>query len=456
MWKDRLRMTKVKKILCIYPEPAELRIAALLNRQGQVIDLTEVSRPEALRAAFEQPAWWDLILCDAESYYDLDVASLLDKAKERLDASLVLLKAPQHHLTPSEGYRRGAADLVVRGDMDHLLMVCEREIKNCRTRKQLRDLRYSAGSFEGDSKSAFVLATINDLSRTMRSRQAEKDSVGADGSHQPDSSLNQPRLKSLIDNGGLTLEYQPIVSFKANEEHRNMFETLVRLKDEAGRLLLPDTFLPALAELGWMSKIDLWIFRQAISVLEEMHAGGARDAILFVNVATETLLSEQAVRAIGAFASAAHLSPGSIVVEVRKAAFKEAPDGLSRLASMLQVKQHGLLVEDPKLDDCAFLEAHRGLITHVKLSRSTTQGLVEGGASQSALNGFVRCAHKEGIRVIALAVDSIQLMPMLYGAGIDAIQGNFMSMPNRDLVYPSVQRIDSGAATVPYGADSTD
>ncbi len=430
-------MTKVKKILCIYPEPAELRISALLNRQGVAVDLTEASTPEALREALGQPQWWDLVLCDESAYFNRDIAAQLDTVKDKLDASLVLLKPAKSQLTPVEGFGCGAMDVVVRESIDHLLMVCEREIKNANERKQLRQLRHSVLALDSDAKGPLMLATINNLSRTAKS--------GNPSSRSPDAeALDPARLRSLIDAGGLTLEYQPIVSFKPAEEHRNMFETLVRLKDEDGGLLLPNVFLPLAAEAGWMGKIDLWIFRQALAVLEEMQAGGARDATLFVNMAKQTLESEQLIKTIGTFITAAHLAPGSIVVEVRKSAFEETPSGLSRLASMLQVKRHGLLVEDPRLDDCAFLEANRGLITHVKLSREMTQGLVEGHASQSALNGFVTCARREGVRVIALAVDSTDLMPMLYAAGVDAIQGNFMSTPKPELMYPTVTLVESG------------
>ncbi|MBK1722317.1 EAL domain-containing protein [Thiocystis violacea] len=433
-------MNKVKKILCIHPEPAELRISALLNRQGIAVDLTEASRADAITAALAQPQWWDLILCDADTFFEKDIASRFDPVQGRIDASLVLLKSASSGPTPVEGYGCGAADVVDRQDVDHLLMVCEREIKNAVTRKQLRQLRHSVAVPDADGGVHVALATIKDLAKSASSAGA--GAAGEDaGASEP---LALDRIRSLIDAGGLVLEYQPIISFKANEEHRNMFETLVRLKDESGRMLLPDSFLPIAATAGWMPRIDLWICRQAIAVLEQMQAGGARDATLFVNLANETLRSEQQVRAIGAFVTAAHLAPGSIVVEVRKSAFLEAAEGLNRLASMLQVKRHGLLVEDPKLDDCEFLEARRGLITHVKLSRATTQGLVEGSASQLALNNFVRCAHKEGMRVIALAVESADLLPILFAAGVNAIQGNFTSMPNQELMYPSVRMIDSG------------
>ncbi|MFB1486756.1 MULTISPECIES: EAL domain-containing protein [unclassified Thiocapsa] len=436
-------MSKAKQILCIDPEPSDLRIAALLNRKGIAVDLTEVSSRESLRGALERPNWWDLILCDGESVEGLGVETAILPFRDELDASLVLVKAAESPLTVQQGHRLGAADLVVRDEIEHLLVVCERELQSCAIRKELRALRRTAGLLDQGAPRSVVLATIHDLSRSVRPDKEGEQPNGAALGESP--AADQARIRALINAGGLTLEFQPIISLSTHEEHRSMFETLVRLKDDTGKLLMPGEFLPVLESAGWMTKIDLWILRRALATLQEMQEGGAQDAVLFINVATETLSSAETAKALGAFISAARLARGSIVIEVRKSAFNTARSALEGLARSLQAKNHGLLIEDAGVEDCAFLEEHRDLITHVKLERILTQGLVEGRVAQEAVNALVRCAKKEGMRVIALAVDNAELLPMLIAAGVDAIQGHFVSMPYQNLMYPSIQRVESSS-----------
>lgn len=427
-------MKKVKKILCIHPEPAELRISALLNRKGLAVDLTEVDTPASLETSLQHSGWWDLILCDEQAFADLDVTSRLAEQTDRLDASLVLLKSADSQLTPASGFALGAADVVVRDDLDHLLMVCEREFQVCRVRKQWRDLRRTVLPLDSETRRPVMLATISDLSSRLQ-QDSSDDS-------EPDP-LDAARIKSLIEAGGLVLEYQPIVSFRADQEHRNMFETLVRLRDEQGRILLPAAFLPLVAESGWMGRIDLWVVSQSLVLLQRMQAVGTHDMTLFLNLANQTLQAPKIVEAIGSAIAKAGLLPGSIVFEVRRSAFDEAAEGLERLLALLSSGRHGLLVEDLRLDDTPFIDTHRTTLTHVKLSHEIMHGLVDGLASQTALDGFVRTAHKQGVRVIALAVDGDELMPMLHAAGVDAIQGNFMSLPHQGLMYPSITMVES-------------
>lgn len=255
-------MTKPKHILCIAPAPSDLSVAALLDEQGIAVELTEASFPETLKAALEHPSRWDLILCDATSHVDLGVDAFLEPVRQSLDASLVLIKAADSPLTRNFALRLGAADLVARDDLDHLRMVCERELLNSAMRKEIRELRESATAATrypiGD---AVMLPTIKDMSPAGRKRSEGHD-------ERPESAVQAlpaetARIRALIDAGGLTLEFQPIILLRGGEERLGMFETLVRLRDESGHLLMPGEFLQIVAAAGWMSKIDLWILRRA-------------------------------------------------------------------------------------------------------------------------------------------------------------------------------------------------
>lgn len=444
-------MSESKQVLCIDPNPGDLGIGALLTGRGLSVDLTEASSRDGVQTALEQPERWDLILCNAVSFEQLGVDALLAAAKDESDASLVLLKSTDSDLSSGQSYGLGAADLVRRDDRDHLFAVCERELGHSALRREIRQLRGAAMRVDaGAVRPPLMLATIQDLSPA--GRQKKSDAAAGDGSSAsragavgPDRISDRARIRALIDAGGLTLEFQPIICLRGEEEPRSMFETLVRLKDGAGNLLMPGEFLPVVAAAGWMPKIDTWIFRRALKTLREMQDSGSEQTILFINVATETLRCEETSKALGAFVSAARLTSGSVVVEVRKSAFSDAAASTDRLARLLKAKQHGLLVEDAGVDDCSFLAKHSDVVTHIKLDRAMTQGLVERRLSQESVADLVQCARAEGIRVIALAVDNAELLPMLFAIGVDAIQGHFVSMPYQTLMYPSIQRVESSS-----------
>ncbi len=445
-------MSESKHLLCIDLKAADIGLGALLAGRGLPAELTEASSRDSVLTALEQPERWDLILCDAESFQKLGVEALLVAVKDALDASLVLLKATDSPLSSAQGYELGAADLVRRDDPDHLLAVCERELGHCTMRREIRQLRRAAirGDADADAGRPMMLATIQDLSPSGRQKKIK--AAAAEGASTPRAGLvaegsasERARIRALIDAGGLTLEFQPIICLRGDQEQRSMFETLVRLKDGAGNLLMPGDFLSVVETAGWMAKIDTWIFRRALKTLKDIQDTGSEKTVLFINLATETLRCKETSKALGAFVSAARLAPGSIVVEVRKSAFTDAAESTERFGRLLKLNHHGLLVEDAGVEDCDFLSKHSDVVTHIKLDRAMTQGLVERRLSQESVADLVKCVRAEGMRVIALAVDNAELLPLLFAVGVDAIQGHFVSMPYQTLMYPSIQRVESSS-----------
>ncbi|MBK1646253.1 diguanylate phosphodiesterase [Thiocapsa imhoffii] len=444
-------MSALNRILFIDQKPAKDSIGTLLQRRWPTFELLDVMNLDMIRAALGQAELWDLILCDAASFESFGVAELLRGVREHLNASVVLLQRGEPRVDIAQVYRLGVADVVDWADEEHLLAVCERELANALMRKEIRELRCSATQGHLGPNQALVVATIQDMSPGARQRQVEGHAphhatVDARGGEVRDGAVDQRTyIRELIDAGGLTLEYQPIISLRANEEHRRMFETLVRLKDRTGRLLAPSEFLPVVSAAGWMNKVDLWILRRALATLKEMQQAGSEEIILFINVAAETLRSEKTAKAMAAFVSASGVAPGSVVIELRQAVFQDSVETLQTFARVLRERGHGILVEDLAVDDLDFLTRQTDLISHIKLGRDITQGLVERRISQESVNTLVKCAQEEGMRVIALAVDNAELLPMLFAAGVDAIQGHFVSMPYQTLMYPSIQRVESSS-----------
>jgi EAL domain-containing protein (putative c-di-GMP-specific phosphodiesterase class I) len=84
------------------------------------------------------------------------------------------------------------------------------------------------------------------------------------------------------------------------------------------------------------------------------------------------------------------------------------------------------------------LEEHGQSLTHIKLDPALIQALAAGAVSEADVRDLISIARDHGIKVIALAVESADILPHLYAVGVNAIQGHFISMPYEELVYPDV------------------
>ena len=71
-----------------------------------------------------------------------------------------------------------------------------------------------------------------------------------------------PRIQQAIADERFVLYYQPIVPIGSNPSTGAAHgEILLRMVDEAGRIVLPDAFLPAAERYGLMLALDRWVVR---------------------------------------------------------------------------------------------------------------------------------------------------------------------------------------------------
>lgn len=475
-------MTPRAEVLCIGVEPSGLGVGARPELADVELGFTVATDRASLQEALAEPTRWDALICPGTAFYDLGVDRALAAAKDALDASLIMVYPPTSALSPAEAARRGAADCVMHGDREHLQMVLARELATAALRKELRAIHKPEGSRRGGvvlpkisdhrpntagpeetsqptSQSIPRPTTQSTTQSTTRptpkpttrpaaagERSPAVDVVPAKRTKEPDVSAferDDRHIKQLIDAGGLTLEYQPIVPLNYDGARQGaMFEALLRLRDENGELLAPGTFFPAAGRHQWLGRLDLWVFRRALPILARIQTSPSEATRLFINLSTETLAAPMAIDAIIDTIAAANIQQGSLTVEIKRDLLALEADAFDRLKDVLRKHGHGLLLEHVSLDDTALLQRHADSLTHIKLEPNLIQDLASGAVSDSELRTLIEISRDHGLNVIALAVDNADILPSLYMLGVDAVQGYFISRPYKELVYPDVFNVD--------------
>lgn len=71
-------------------------------------------------------------------------------------------------------------------------------------------------------------------------------------------------------------------------------EILLRLHDEAGRMILPDSFIPAAERYGLMSSLDRWVVQNVFKVIAQCRAEQHRGplAMCAINLSGTTIGDE--------------------------------------------------------------------------------------------------------------------------------------------------------------------
>ncbi|MFD2884508.1 EAL domain-containing protein [Pseudomonas lini] len=87
------------------------------------------------------------------------------------------------------------------------------------------------------------------------------------------------RLHVALEEDRFCLYAQEIAPLGADEQDRGHIEILLRLHDEAGRMILPDSFIPAAERYGLMTSIDRWVVENVFQSHCPMHCARARRVV---------------------------------------------------------------------------------------------------------------------------------------------------------------------------------
>lgn len=234
-------------------------------------------------------------------------------------------------------------------------------------------------------------------------------------------------LTEALNQGRFRLVYQPIASLSGTPI--SVYEVFVRMLDEQGSEVLPQEFLPAAQRLGLTARLDRWIVGQAVDVLANQARRDHRP-VLFVKLFPETVadgsfprwladqLREQGVPGdrlvfqLTQQAAATHLAETAALAET-----------LQPLGCALALEHYGASTDGNNL-------LQRLPLKYIKLSPALTREIGTDVALRADVQAITSQARSAGVRTVAALVQDASSLSVLWGAGVDYIQGYFMQAPS--------------------------
>lgn len=261
--------------------------------------------------------------------------------------------------------------------------------------------------------------------------QPAQITVGEDGKSLGGEDIKQ-MLKDGIKNNTLRLLYQPIISLHGDDDEQ--FEVLLRLVDEDENEILPGQFLGPAEEAGLLEKLDRWVILQSIKVLAE-HRGKGSKARLFINVSNKSISDDTFLPWISVALKAARLPSDAIIFQLHEndatAYIKHAKKftkGISELHCKSSINHFGCSLNPFNL-------LKHLTPDYVKLDGSFAQQVEKSEEKQKELIDMVKSLQSAGVLTAISGVESPLVLSTLWQAGVNFIQGNYISPPIDSMDY---------------------
>ncbi len=235
-------------------------------------------------------------------------------------------------------------------------------------------------------------------------------------------------FQTALNNGHLTLHYQPIVNMKTGALLG--LEALMRWNHPVHGPISPGVFIPIAEESGLIIDASKWALKEACRALKriEGRTGQNRNLFISVNFSARDFAEDSFLEDLYTIISASDVLPNQIQLEINDELLLSQPDTAAR--SLELCRKAGLKIA---LDDYATARNPLEILARFPLDTVKIDNIL--CKTLSNLPELVQTALNRNITVIAERVETSDEMAHLRALGCGAGQGFYFSrpMPERDV-----------------------
>jgi len=244
-------------------------------------------------------------------------------------------------------------------------------------------------------------------------------------------------LKDALTKNRFVLYFQPVISLHGDTDER--YEVFVRLLDEDGKIVLPDDFLPAAERTGMCLAIDRWVLLNTITTLTKRWKDGKR-TLFFVKLAATSIKDSNLMDWLKEQLKKFNVPKDSLIFEVKESTAVTSLKHTAVLAKQLRELNCSFALDDFGKGGNPFQLLKHIPADYLKLERSFMENLSSSTENQDTVKKITESAMEMNKLTIAQCVEDATSLSVLWGMGINFIQGNFLqeASPNLDYDFTSM------------------
>jgi EAL domain-containing protein (putative c-di-GMP-specific phosphodiesterase class I) len=250
--------------------------------------------------------------------------------------------------------------------------------------------------------------------------------------HEVDSQ-HREQLTQALKNDRFVLYYQPIISLHGDTDER--YEVFVRmLTDDGEEMIMPQDFLPAAERIGMSMAIDRWVLYKAIQDVIKRYQEGKRTHF-FIKLSAASIKDETLIEWINFQIKDKDLPENALIFEVKESVAVTNLKNAKDLASKLRKIKCGFVLDDFGSGTNPFQLLEHIDADYVRLDKSFMDELAENPQNQETIKKIAEQASEYGKLTIAQFVKDANSLSLLWGMGVNFIQGYFLQEPQPEMNY---------------------
>lgn len=230
------------------------------------------------------------------------------------------------------------------------------------------------------------------------------------------------RLRTAIENGELSVFYQPIIDVSTNSV--SSVEALLRWKCDEN-YICPAVFIPLAERSGLMPEIGAWVLNRALIDLSHWQFG--HEISMSVNVSVAQLLDDSFSKILDNALKSTQIAPEQLHLEITESVFAIDKKLIGQRVSELVDRNVKISIDDFGTGYSSLSRLQSIPFDFIKIDRSFIQNRTE--ESDTIIRATILMAKEFGCKTIAEGIETAEQKAHISALGADYLQGFYYAKP---------------------------
>jgi diguanylate cyclase (GGDEF)-like protein len=233
-------------------------------------------------------------------------------------------------------------------------------------------------------------------------------------------------LRRALDNGELTLFYQPKVDLRGLKVRG--VEALIRWQHPERGLVPPDHFIPLAEHTGLIRPITEYVLEMAARQCNAWRRSGFQLSVA-VNLSARTLHDRSLPEQIQKMLDRWSLPPDALELEITESAIMSDPVRALAVAKRLDELGVALVIDDFGTGYSSLSYLKQLPVRELKIDKSFVIDMAASDSDAAIVRSTIDLARNLGLKVVAEGVETADVMNRLATLGCDLAQGYYFGHP---------------------------
>ncbi len=247
-----------------------------------------------------------------------------------------------------------------------------------------------------------------------------------DDQHNPERLSLMGELRQAVEQGQLTLYYQPKVDLLTGQV--SYVEALLRWEHPERGLVSPDQFIPFAEQTGYIKVLSRWVADKALEQCAAWRAAGI-ELDVSINVSARDLINADLPATFAALLDRHRVRPEWIWVEITESAVMDDPLHAMETLDQLYAMGLRLSIDDFGTGYSSLAYLKKMPVHEIKIDKSFVMGMTDDRDDETIVRSTIALGHSLGLKVVAEGVETRLALEQLKLLRCDLAQGYFVSRP---------------------------